>query len=120
MTIEQLPPLIKNLILIVDDDPITRRLLRLAMEKEGYEVVEAHNGEQGLALFSQRVPDIVLLDFMMPVMNGVEFCHHLQELMKTTEPVLAPASHTAARPKKHPMFLILPIFLKVVHCQSDY
>lgn len=100
MTIEQLPPPIKNLILIVDDDPITRRLLRLAMEKEGYEVVEAHNGEQGLKLFSQRVPDIVLLDFMMPVMNGIEFCHRLQELMKTAEPVLAPASHTLHH-KKH-------------------
>ncbi|OKH13156.1 diguanylate cyclase domain-containing protein [[Limnothrix rosea] IAM M-220] len=84
MTIEQPLSPNKHLILIVDDDPIIRRLIRFAMEKEGYEVVEAANGEAGLELFWQRIPDIVLLDFMMPVMNGIEFCQKLQQVKTPT------------------------------------
>lgn len=68
----------KNLVLVIDDDPVMRRLIRLSMEKEGYEVAEASNGKEGLDIFYQRIPDIILLDFMMPVMNGLEFCAHLQ------------------------------------------
>ncbi len=93
MTIEPSPPQNKHLILVVDDDPVMRRLIRFAMEKEGYEVVEAANGAIGVELFLQRIPDIILLDFMMPVMNGVEFCHKLKQIM-------VPASTTT--PQHHP------------------
>lgn len=68
------------LILIVDDDPIMRRLIRFSMEREGYEVVEANDGQEGLELFKTKIPDIVLLDFMMPIMDGLEFCRQLQKL----------------------------------------
>lgn len=82
----------KTLILVIDDDPIMRRLIRFSMEKDGYEVTEAGNGQEGLDVFWQQVPDIVLLDFMMPVMNGLDFCRQLKsmaaqqnELLKSQE-----------------------------------
>jgi diguanylate cyclase (GGDEF)-like protein len=50
------------------------------MEQEGYEVVEATNGEQGLEDYNRLHPDIVLLDAVMPVMDGFTFCTHLQSL----------------------------------------
>ncbi|MBV5261331.1 PleD family two-component system response regulator [Synechococcus moorigangaii CMS01] len=62
------------LILVIDDDPISRRLIRFWMEKEGYAVAEAVNGQEGLEMFQKTMPDIILLDFMMPVMDGLEFC----------------------------------------------
>ncbi|AFY38274.1 response regulator receiver modulated diguanylate cyclase [[Leptolyngbya] sp. PCC 7376] len=80
MTIDPQQQPNKPLILIVDDDSVMRRLIRFAMEKEGYEVVEAENGKEGLELFNQRIPDIILLDFMMPVMNGIEFCKRLRQI----------------------------------------
>ncbi|BAW95117.1 two-component response regulator/ GGDEF domain protein [[Synechococcus] sp. NIES-970] len=75
------------LILIIDDDPISRRLIRFWMEKEGYAVAEAVNGQEGLAVFQKTMPDIILLDFMMPVMDGLEFCEafrHLETVPKQT------------------------------------
>lgn len=66
------------LILIIEDDRTTRLLLRRAMEKEGYRVAEASDGEQGLVNYTRLKPDIVLLDAMMPVMDGFTCCRHLQ------------------------------------------
>ncbi|ANV85399.1 diguanylate cyclase response regulator [Picosynechococcus sp. PCC 7003] len=81
------------LILVIDDDPISRRLIRFWMEKEGYVVAEAVNGQEGLEVFQKTMPDIILLDFMMPVMDGLAFCKAFRELqakagialLKTTE-----------------------------------
>lgn len=67
-------------ILIVDDDKITRLLLRRAMEKEGYKVIEVTNGEECLATYQSQKPHIVLLDAMMPVMDGFTCCSKLQAL----------------------------------------
>jgi two-component system KDP operon response regulator KdpE len=50
----------------MDDEPAIRRLLRLALSAEGFEVVVAENGEEALALFAQHAPDLVLLDIVMP------------------------------------------------------
>ncbi|NJN74059.1 MAG: diguanylate cyclase [Limnothrix sp. RL_2_0] len=78
----------KTLILVIDDDPIMRRLIRFSMEKDGYEVTEASNGQEGLKVFWERVPDIVLLDLMMPVMNGLDFCRELQNLVSQQSELL--------------------------------
>jgi len=67
-------------ILVVDDDKSMRVLLRKFMEKEGYQVAEAKNGEECLALFQQQPPNLVLLDAMMPVMDGFTCCTKLQTL----------------------------------------
>lgn len=69
-----------RVILVVDDDKMMRQLLRRAMEKERYKVVEASNGEECLAVYKSLHPHIILLDAMMPVMDGFTCCTHLQKL----------------------------------------
>lgn len=65
-------------ILIVDDDQLIRTLLRRSLETSGYQVLEASNGQQCLDLYEQFQPDLVLLDCMMPIMNGFACCHALK------------------------------------------
>ncbi len=78
-----------SLILVADDDKTTRMGLRHAMELEGYQVVEAINGESCLAIFSRLHPDVVLLDAVMPVMDGFACCARIQQLQGATQaPVL--------------------------------
>lgn len=71
-----------SLVLVVDDDRSLRTLLRFAMEEEGYQVAEANNGEDCLAQFARLQPDIVLLDAVMPVMDGFTCCSQLRTLPK--------------------------------------
>jgi two-component system sensor histidine kinase/response regulator len=66
------------LILIVDDDRTTRKILRRAMEQEGYQVAEASDGGQGLEAYALLNPDMVLLDAKMPVMDGFTCCSKLR------------------------------------------
>jgi diguanylate cyclase (GGDEF)-like protein len=66
-------------VLIADDVPDNVKLLKLCLEDEGYEVVTAVNGQQALALASECVPDTILLDVMMPVLDGVEACRQLKQ-----------------------------------------
>ncbi|HEY9604302.1 MAG TPA: response regulator [Allocoleopsis sp.] len=68
------------LVLVVDDDRALRALLCFAMEEEGYRVVEATNGENCLAEFTRLQPDLVLLDAVMPVMDGFTCCSQLRTL----------------------------------------
>jgi two-component system response regulator (stage 0 sporulation protein F) len=59
-------------ILIIDDEESVRALLRFALEAAGYEVTEAANGRQGLERYRQRPTDLVIVDMLMPVMNGLD------------------------------------------------
>ena len=68
------------LILVVDDDKSMRMLLRLALELEGYIVIEAQDGEECLAVIQRRQPDAILLDAIMPVMDGFACCSRLRSL----------------------------------------
>lgn len=68
------------LVLIVDDEQFTRMQLRLALEREGYQTAEAQNGREALNACQQLHPDIVLLDAIMPDMDGFECCTRLQAL----------------------------------------
>ncbi|MDJ0599205.1 MAG: response regulator [Crocosphaera sp.] len=68
------------LILIVDDDRTMRNLLKIAMEEEGYRVIEAKNGQQCLEEYNRHQPDIVLLDAIMPEMDGFSCCQKLRSL----------------------------------------
>lgn len=65
-------------ILIVDDEPDIIEFLQYNLEKEGFEVFSANNGESGLALAKKEKPDLIILDIMMPVMDGVEVCRQLR------------------------------------------
>ena len=71
------------LILIVDDEPTQRMTLRRAMEQNGYQVVEAANGEEALEIAFTLRPDIVLMDALMPVMDGFTACARLCECFPT-------------------------------------
>lgn len=59
------------LILTVDDDDMIRRVLRIYLEQAGYSVIEAKDGEEGLAAFERELPDLVMLDLRMPKMDGL-------------------------------------------------
>jgi two-component system, OmpR family, response regulator MprA len=66
-------------LLIVDDDPKITSLLRRALIAEGYEVRTASNGSEGLARVRERQPDLVVLDVLMPGIDGLEVCQRLRE-----------------------------------------
>ena len=66
-------------ILIVDDDEDTRNVLVRALGREGFEIAEAENGAVGLQRLSEHPPDVILLDLMMPVMDGFEFVQRLRD-----------------------------------------
>lgn len=63
----------KRVVLIVDDDEVQRMVLRHEMEKSGFHVREAVNGQAGLAAVGDFHPDIIITDLMMPVMDGFTF-----------------------------------------------
>ncbi len=68
-----------NTILIVDDDMIGRFTVESILEGEGYQLVMAENGKDALQKARQSPPDIILLDVMMPEMNGYEVCREIQK-----------------------------------------
>jgi len=70
---------IQKLVLIVDDDPSIRLLLSEALEAAGFRVAMAEDGEQALAFMSEYVPDLVMLDVLMPGMDGFEVCSRIRE-----------------------------------------
>lgn len=68
----------KKLILLVDDDPDFVEAVRVIVENGGYEVEVAYDGKEGLEAVAERKPDLIVLDVMMPVMNGHEACSKLK------------------------------------------
>jgi len=70
--------MIKEKILTIDDDPDILDVLDLTLSEQ-YEVLQANNGEEGLKLLQQKNPDLIICDYMMPVMNGREFCTALKK-----------------------------------------
>ena len=66
-------------ILVADDEPEIRDLLRLYLENEHYEVIEAENGIEALRLIDEQKPDMVMLDIMMPQLDGYQVLKHIRE-----------------------------------------
>jgi len=71
-------PKTKARILIVDDEASYVQLLRFILERNGYEVAEAHDGEEALRMIMPFAPDVVLLDVIMPTMDGFEACQRIK------------------------------------------
>jgi two-component system, OmpR family, response regulator ResD len=67
----------RRIVMVVDDDEMIRRLLRTVLEVDELEVVEARDGEQALELAQSADPAVVVLDVMMPGIDGVEVCRRL-------------------------------------------
>jgi len=70
-------------ILIVDDDPHIREVVRFALEQDGYSISEAENGLDALRLYESEKPDLLVLDIMMPELDGTEVCRQLQRTANT-------------------------------------
>ena len=66
------------LVLVADDDPLIRELIQFRLERSGYEVVIAEDGDQALKIARERSPDLVVLDVMMPGLNGYEVTRSLR------------------------------------------
>src|SRR5688572_15332800 len=73
-------------ILLVDDEQPVQKLLTFPLEKEGYEVVRAADGQQALARFEEGHFDLVVLDIMLPRMDGLEVCRRLRA--KSAVPII--------------------------------
>ncbi len=64
-------------VLIIDDEPLVRRSLRRVLEKEGWSIVEAEDGQKGLQAWLTEKPDLVLLDVLMPALSGPQVLENL-------------------------------------------
>ncbi|MQY41880.1 SpoIIE family protein phosphatase [Epibacterium sp. SM1969] len=67
-------------VLVVDDSRLQRRILVASLKKWGFEVVEADSGESAMEICREEAPDLILSDWMMPGMNGIEFCRNLRKM----------------------------------------
>jgi two-component system, OmpR family, alkaline phosphatase synthesis response regulator PhoP len=76
-------------ILIVDDEPDILELIRYNLEKEGYKVFLASNGLDGIAKAKEVIPDLIILDLMMPGMDGIEACTELRKIPDLQNPLIA-------------------------------
>ena len=82
-------------VLVVDDEPMARTLLRLMLVRAGFEVLEAEDGFDALDQIKQRLPDVMILDVMMPGMDGFAVCETLRNDDNTAElPVIMLSAKT--------------------------
>ena len=81
-------------ILIVEDDEHIRELLRLYLEREGYKIIEAENGQVGVDKWREQDPDMILLDVMMPIMDGWQVCKIIREESKVPIIILTAKGET--------------------------
>ncbi len=87
-------------ILLVDDEPHVIRVLRLALERQGYQVDSCSNGEQALARIHAELPDVLITDIDMPRMDGVELCRRIsQELPDRSFLITVLTGKTASEPR---------------------
>ena len=66
-------------VLIIEDDPDTARLVGLYLSRDGYRVISAANGQEGLQLAREAKPDLIVLDLMLPGMSGMDICRTLRD-----------------------------------------
>jgi DNA-binding response OmpR family regulator len=89
----------KTTIVIIDDDPLMRIALKTLLHKEGYEVHEAADGEEGLKKILEVNPDAILCDRVMPGMSGVALLTKLEEIGRRTVPFVFMTTLTDPRDK---------------------
>jgi two-component system phosphate regulon response regulator PhoB len=70
-------------VLVVEDEPAQREVLRYNLEAEGFRVVQAASGDEGLLMLREEAPDIVLLDWMLPGGSGIEVCRQIKSRSET-------------------------------------
>ena len=76
-------------ILVIEDDPATSRLVDYSLRHEGYQVITSSNGLEGIRKAHSESPDLIILDVMLPGMDGFEICHRLRSEPATAKlPIL--------------------------------
>ena len=75
-------------ILLVDDDLVVRAKVSESLEEDGFEVILAKNGNDGIAAYQAHRPDLILVDAVMPILDGFEFCEQLKNLGERLTPIL--------------------------------
>src|SRR5260370_35710851 len=93
------PEMTKPLILIVEDEAPLVTLLRYNLEKEGFLVCEAGDCEEALVQIAERKPDLVLLDWMLTLVSGIEVCRRIRRSRATRS---------------------MPVFILTAHCDDTY
>ncbi len=73
----------KPIVLLVEDEPAQREILRYNLEAEGFQVVAASNGEEAMERVAEGLPDLILLDWMMPHVSGLEVCRRIRARPET-------------------------------------
>jgi CheY-like chemotaxis protein len=111
-------------VVVVEDDPRLRKMIVTYLNRAGYEVREAEDGAQALAILRTSIPDAVLLDLQMPRMNGTEFlaaCRDDPRLV--TVPIVvysgAPADEATAEQLGARAYLMKPVDLDVLRAVMD-
>jgi len=85
-------------ILLADDDPEVQEIVKEILEKEGYEVIVAKDGNEALDLAKTKKPDLVLLDYFMPGLTGTEVCGELKKDENTKQiPVIMVTAHPSEK-----------------------
>jgi DNA-binding response OmpR family regulator len=93
----------KKTILIVDDDRELIDGLRLMLERQGYNVIQAHDGHQGKQMIYNHKPDLVILDMMMPRMGGYPVLEHFRD--KEAPPIIMMTADEGSRHKAYAEYL---------------
>ncbi len=70
-------------VLLVEDEPAQREVLRYNLEAEGFRVVQAESGDEGLLLLREEAPDVIVLDWMLPGVSGIEVCRQIKTRQET-------------------------------------
>ncbi len=86
-------------IMIVEDEPRYLRVLKLNLEESDYEIIPAQNGAEALNLFIEKNPDLILLDLMMPGIDGYEVCRRIREFSEVPIIMLTALNETGDKVK---------------------
>lgn len=87
----------KKTVLVVDDEEDIRHLVSQILELEGYDVLRAEHGQDGLNRVAERMPDLILLDMKMPVMNGPDFAQRFRAQYGPVVPIVVITAAASAR-----------------------